>query len=519
MSKFLSVLGSLLLLAPAAHAALSISSDATENVACAAGKCASTAKTAVLNADDLAAMLASSNVVVQTGGGAQTIEIAAPLAWASHHVLTLKAKLDVDIEAPVAVEGLGGVTVTTNFGKTGSGDLAFFPGGKIDFWDTGARFVLNGKSHVLVNDIATMAADYAANGGAALALAKDYDAAPDGVYSHAAFVGTMYGTFEGLGHTIANFSAAGNNGPVGFFFRSASVAGQAPNVIRDITLSNVNIAGEQAYYGDGALAGDADGTLIVGAHSSGAVKGIAHTAVGGLVGSGGTLERGATFTRSDSTAAMICATRCTAGGLEGIGGSFLLCHAGAAVTVGASSLAGGLVGSTSGSIVQSYATGDVATSKTDSQYPDLGGLAGALFLDGSIADSYSLGAVRNAGNKAAIGGFIGFEQEMSTVTHAYAAGAVGSTTPGHSGPPVIGGFIGVVSGDEGGYTGAYWDVDTSGTALGCGQSTPANDCPVTTGLSDTALKSGLPSGFDPAIWAQSASVNDGYPYLIANPPQ
>ena len=29
---------------------------------------------------------------------------------------------------------------------------------------------------------------------------------------------------------------------------------------------------------------------------------------------------------------------------------------------------------------------------------------------------------------------------------------------------------------------------------------------------------GLPAGFDPAIWAQSKSINNGFPYLIANPP-
>ena len=86
--------------------------------------------------------------------------------------------------------------------------LLFFPGGKIDFWDTGATFVFNGTSCVLVNDIASIAAAYAANNFAALALAKDYDAGPDGTYHTSAVPTPMDGMFEGLGHTISNFSAS-----------------------------------------------------------------------------------------------------------------------------------------------------------------------------------------------------------------------------------------------------------------------------------------------------------------------
>jgi hypothetical protein len=40
-----------------------------------------------------------------------------------------------------------------------------------------------------------------------------------------------------------------------------------------------------------------------------------------------------------------------------------------------------------------------------------------------------------------------------------------------------------------------------------------------TGLTDAQLKSGLPPGFDPKIWGQSPSINNGYPYLLSNPPQ
>jgi len=42
---------------------------------------------------------------------------------------------------------------------------------------------------------------------------------------------------------------------------------------------------------------------------------------------------------------------------------------------------------------------------------------------------------------------------------------------------------------------------------------------VTEGAVDARLKSGLPAGFDPNIWEQSPKINNGYPYLVAHPPQ
>jgi len=38
-------------------------------------------------------------------------------------------------------------------------------------------------------------------------------------------------------------------------------------------------------------------------------------------------------------------------------------------------------------------------------------------------------------------------------------------------------------------------------------------------LTDAQLKAQLPDGFDPKIWGQSPTINNGYPYLLANPPQ
>jgi hypothetical protein len=64
----------------------------------------------------------------------------------------------------------------------------------------------------------------------------------------------------------------------------------------------------------------------------------------------------------------------------------------------------------------------------------------------------------------------------------------------------------------------YWDLDTSGISdPGQGAGNKSND-PGITGLTDPQLKNALPAGFDPKIWGQEAAINNGYPYLLANPP-
>jgi hypothetical protein len=80
----------------------------------------------------------------------------------------------------------------------------------------------------------------------------------------------------------------------------------------------------------------------------------------------------------------------------------------------------------------------------------------------------------------------------------------------------IGGFIGYINAET--FVDAYWDTDTSGVADPSRGAGNVSNEPGITGLSDAQLKSGLPSGFDPSIWAQSPSINGGFPYLIANPP-
>src|SRR5579872_3865515 len=77
-------------LAPmSATAAVFVSSNPTKHMSCSGGVCTPTAAYAVLNVSDLANMLASSSVTVQSGSSAMDIDLDAGLSWTSASRLTL----------------------------------------------------------------------------------------------------------------------------------------------------------------------------------------------------------------------------------------------------------------------------------------------------------------------------------------------------------------------------------------------------------------------------------------------
>jgi hypothetical protein len=155
------------------------------------------------------------------------------------------------------------------------------------------------------------------------------------------------------------------------------------------------------------------------------------------------------------------------------------------------------VGVNWGLIDQSYATGAVSAAVSS------GGLVGGSFT--AISDSYATGPVFGAAGAGGLAGVV--EKYLYT---SYSTGTVSGSC--------IGGFVG---GDGSGnkLTSSYWDMDTSGiTDPGQGACAPPNAEGIT-GLTDSQMKSGLPKGFDPSIWGQNPNINNGYPYLLANPPQ
>ena len=275
------------------------------------------------------------------------------------------------------------------------------------------------------------------------------------------------------------------------------------------------------------------GTSIVNSHATGTVTG---DTAGGLIGqlqepsdnvehshASGTVQLaylGAGLVgRVDSESATISNSFATGdvtsqafgGGLVGLNvGMIVVSHADADVMVTAGgAVAGGLVARNNGTIDRSFASGNV-TSTADAVSSFVGGLAGENWRDAppqaTISNSYAMGQVVGQAESAAAGGLIGHVEAHSATNASYATGEVSATL-------VAGGFIGF-NRFVPAATSSYWDITTSGQSKGAGHGNEEGF----TGLTDAQLKSGLPAGFDPNIWGQSASINNGYPYLLANPP-
>jgi hypothetical protein len=477
---------------------------------------------------DLQKLLAHSDMKIVTGQGSTGIDVADSFTWVSKHRLTLDANQSINIAVPIVVEGNGGVTLITNDGGSG-GDYAFAAPGSLAFWDTTSSLIINGQSFTLVKDIATLAGDIAVNASGNYALANSYDASADGAYAKAPVQTALQGTFEGLGATIQNLTiASATQRQTLGLFSTLDFGG----TIRDINLSNANVSGSGTTCQcqdeiAGTLVGSNGGTVTAATASGSVSEAPGRTAVGGLAG-----VTSGTITRSSFSGNLSAGTRgSSVGGITGELFEGTILQSMANVNIGGGYGTGGLVGYLlDGTITLSRASGTVSgtqagglvgigdsesgatiqqsfASATVSAADDGGGLiAAASRLN--IAQSYSTGAVggrRNKGNH--IGGFMGYNL-AATISQTYAAGAV--TAGKHV--PCAGGFVSYDA--SGVYASAYWDITSTGQKFsGCNANVDG-----ITGLTDAQFKSALPAGFDPSVWGQSAAINNGWPYLLANPP-
>lgn len=450
-----------------AMAALEISSAPTENVSCSGSVCTATTTEAVLNAGDIANMLATGDVTIVSGNQAQDIEIDAGLSWASTQRLTLDSYHSIRFNAAVEVTGPGSLTISTDDGGSG-GDFLFLKRGHVKFWDKSSGLVINGNPYELVKNVRMLRRRrdrgyYALMGNIDL-KSVTYSASPEGNFD---------GTFEGLGNTISNLTIIDSTEEdrVGFFGEL-----DPPAMVRDIGLEAVNITGTAQYQAVGTIAGAVGaGALANRISATGTVS--ARRFVGGLVGADlGTL--------SNSHASVAVSGGDSAGGLAGY-----LYH--------------------SEGISRSYSTGKVAGGAAAS----VGGLVGTN-SGSNILDSYATGAVAG-GNNALVGGLVGSNSELPgaipSVSTSYSTGSVA----GGSGA-TVGGLIGSDVSDSQN-TSSYWDMDTSGVSNPANGAGNVQNHPGITGLSDAQLKSGLPAGFDKTVWKQKAKLNSSYPYLTDNP--
>jgi hypothetical protein len=311
------------------------------------------------------------------------------------------------------------------------------------------------------------------------------------------FVGGLIGF--GGGGTISDVSASGSVAS-----GDNSAAGGLVGV-SGISMRNCRSLVAVSNGSDGEVGGLAGGTIrgsfIVDSSSAGNVSG--DIFLGGLVGFNfGTIEH------SFSTAIVTgTGTNTYAGGMVGMNQG-RVSRSSASGAVNCEFVCGGLAGLNGGGVTatisQSYSTGNVSAGNGGA-----GGLVGTN-MNSVIANSYATGSASGpdaggliAGNQAGVNDV--------QVMHSYSTGVV-------AGRQDAGGLIAV---DD--FTGSlkrnYWDTTTSGvTDKGQGAGNIEND-PGIKGLGDIQLRSGLPKGFSPPVWAENPGVNGGLPYLVGNPPR
>jgi hypothetical protein len=537
-ARLLAAAAALALAAAPVHAAVTISSAATQNMSCSGGICAPTARSAVLNSGDLVNLLASGNLTVTTTGSgvqAHDIRVSSALSWASSSTLSLEAHRSIAVNAAVAITGPSGLVLDTG-GKKAT--LSFGPNGSFSFANLSSQLSINGNAYTLVGDIKTLASDIAANPSGDFALAANYNASADGTYQSCPVPTLFSGSFEGLGNIISNLSIDGGTeidvGPIEGLFAELDAKGTMENIgLTDAKIIVPGTSGLRNEVTAGPLVGWNEGT-VEGSHVSGSLTAGKRSFSGGLVGA-----NGGTIANSYATASLNGSADAELGGLVASNGIYAIIensHATGDVT-GASADVGGLLGDNGGgTITNSYATGQVTDTGSGSAGGLIGtndensGIAGTIEnsyatgkVSGSsyagglagtngsvIVDSYATGAV--AGKRTSeVGGLVGVNG--ATISFSYSTGSVSGGTGSD-----VGGLIGFDESSAGSITDAYWDTDTSGiTNLSQGAGNIAND-PGITGLTTAQFQSDLPAGFDPGIWAEKSTVNGGLPYLLANPP-
>lgn len=509
-----------------AWAALTVSTHATTNVSCVSGVCKATAGYAFLNFADLQSMLASGDVSVAAPSAGQDIVITHPFHWASAHAFTLDANRSIEIDAKISVQGDGAVTLTTNDGGAG-GTLSFGDAGALTFLAAANQLTINGQSYALVADIASLALDIGSNPGGNYALAHSYDAKADGVYASTPITTTFTGRLEGLGNAISRFSIRHTASDVNAqaLINMVGAGGSVENLV--LKGENIKVTGKDNRFA--GLVGYNQGSIFGVKVDLHGVATRPYNKTSNCLAAGIADYNNGTIDHSSASGSILCGPGGYAGGLVGMGNSGSIIensHASVAVEVGttgyATFAAGGLEGQTYGDIISSYATGTVTGAVGRNNAAGGGNIGGLLGIAaggdyGLIINSYATGNVTGA-LTSNVGGLIGYNSRTGppfdkNIENCYSTGTV-------SGDPSskVGGIAGNTYGSTG-FVNDYWDMTTSGvTDPNQGTGNRSSEAGIT-GLTDTQLQSGLPSGFDLSVWGQNGAINNGWPYLLSNPPQ
>ena len=452
------------------------------------------------------------------------IIIDSPIAWSTAATFSLSAYRNIDINADVTISGGGALHLTSGTGS--SGDYVISSADNISFTgasSSGAKLLIDNKAYTLIYTMSGLQGINATNTTlmANYALAVPLNAAgttnwvPIGTDGGGNIRGCGFcGTFAGLGNTISNLTFSSS------FIDYVGLFGYLQGTIRDLGLTGGSITGGDMYIG--ALVGYSDGGTILDDYTTTTLSG-GFGDVGGLVG----YNKG-TITKARAGGS-VSGLDTDIGGLVGLAqhnSTIIDAHATGAAGSNSSSDVVGLVGlAQGGTISTAYATGDVvgagdvgglvgqnvnqsiidiayATGTVTGSSVAIGGLVGSNAKNGTIIDAYATGAVSGGNGARDIGGLVGSSGTNDVIMDAYSAGAVSAG----SGSSNIGGLVGASS--DATISNGYWDTQTSGQSTSAGGN----------GNTTAQLQSGLPTGFDPAIWGQSASINGGLPYLLGLPP-
>ncbi len=171
-------------------------------------------------------------------------------------------------------------------------------------------------------------------------------------------------------------------------------------------------------------------------------------------------------------------------------------------TSGLSMDIGGITGRNQGLIKESFSNLNIP----NQQYMYFGGVAGDCHF-GTIENSYSTGTIHARYDSR---GFCGYGID-TVVLNGYSVGSV--IYSGSGDPNTVSGFIGgSISNTI--ITNSYWDTETSGQSTsdgGEGRTTADMTYPYNS--SNTYIDWDFEN-----VWAIDASIDNGYPYLIHNPP-
>jgi hypothetical protein len=225
----------------------------------------------------------------------------------------------------------------------------------------------------------------------------------------------LTGTFDGGGHTIANYTGA------------SALFATNTGTIKNLNVRNFNVTG-------------------IGAVRAAAIV--------------GTNLAAGTVNNCSATGSVTHTSAYFVGGIAGVNQG-TISHCWANVNASALNGVGGLVGHNAGTITTSYSLGIVGATASGVNTAGVGGLVGTN-ASGSINNCFSQATVQGT---SSVGGLVGLNQ--APVTNSFSAGAVAGTGTN------IGGLIGQ---NTGAVSSAYWDTNTSGQAAsagGTGQTTAA----------------------------------------------